>query len=210
MSAPADGQVKVSPKLLLALVVALAPTCAAVVPLDQRLTVAPTTSEVPAFTVPVIVGGLTPPLDEEDPPDDELLEEELLEVEPPPLEDDELLLDVEPPPLDDEEELLLEVDPPLEDEELLDDEEELPLGEGVPPPPPPPQPAIVSVVTTANDFSNVLIPYEDKFLTPLTPIAARLLLVANVTHRENRYWPAISISAGAHNNCRIKSNQRRE
>jgi hypothetical protein len=190
MSAWTEGQVNVSPKLPLAVVVALAPTCVTVVPLDHSFTVAPTRGRMPAFTTPVMFGAATPPLDEEEPPD-ELLDEELppeeeplLEVEPPPLEDEELLPDVEPPPLD-EEELLLELDPPLEDEEPLDEDpldddpllledeppdDELPLGGGVPPPPPPPPPqaAIVSAVTTVNDLSNVLIPNEGKFVTPLT------------------------------------------
>jgi hypothetical protein len=165
------------------------------------------------LTVPVIVGGVTPPLDDEEPPDDEPLEDELppeeeplLDVDPPPLEEEELLLEVEPP---DEEELLLEDDPLLLEEDEPPDDEELPLGGGAPPPPPPPpQAAMVSVVTTVNDFSNVLIPYEDKFLTPVTRLR-QAFMAADVTHDRKRFRLLISISAGAHSSKHFKLNGQR-
>ena len=125
MSVFAAGQLKLSENAPLALVVAFTPTCAAVTPADQMLTVAPTTAELPAFTIPVTVVEPTPPLEEEEPPDDE----ELLDEDVPPDEDE--LLDEEPP----EDELLLDEEPP--DEEDEEDEEEL-LDDGAPPPPPPP------------------------------------------------------------------------
>jgi hypothetical protein len=146
----------------LASVITLLPTCVAAVPMDQMLTVEPTTAEVPPMTVPVTVLAPVPPLEEDDPPEDELLLEEddppedelLLEEDDPP--DDELLDEEELPPEDElllEELLLDEEEPP--DDELLD-EDELPVG-GAPPPPPPPQAAKASAVTAVSDWNNALI-----------------------------------------------------
>lgn len=166
MSVPAAGQLKLSTKAPPAVVVALAPTWVAVVPLDQRVTVAPTTGVAPLIAVPLKVLVVGPPLEDEEPPEEEPLEEEL---EVPPPEDDELL-EEEDEPLEEE----LDEDPPLledeEDELLLEDppDEELPLGGGAPEPPPPPHATSASVLATVNDFTIVLIANEGKVLTPLT------------------------------------------
>jgi hypothetical protein len=173
---PPGGQLKLSTKAPPAVVVALAPTCTAVVPLAQRVTVAPTMGVAPLSAVPLKVLAVGPPLEDEEPPEEEPLEEEL---EVPPPEDEELLLEDVPPPLDEEDELDEEpLDEELEDPPLLDDEElllevppdeELPLGGGAPPPPPPPPHATsASVLATVNDFTIVLIANEVKVLTPLT------------------------------------------
>jgi hypothetical protein len=142
------GQSKLAEKAPLASVVTGVLTCVAVVvPLAQRVTVAPTMAcDEPSMTVPATVfAPVGVPPDEEEAPEDELL----LELVPP---DEELLLEeVEP-----EEELVV---PP---EELLDEEPlEEPLDElvppvpvpavaGAPPPPPPPHATRVSVAATVN------------------------------------------------------------
>jgi hypothetical protein len=136
MSVPAAGQLKLIENCPEALVVALVPTCALVVPVEKILTVAPAMADVPVTTVPVTV---VEPVDapEEVPPD----EDELLEDEAPLLLEDEAPLLLDEAPL---EELLEEVLPLLEDE-LLEEEaplllEEVPPVGGVAPPPPPPPP----------------------------------------------------------------------
>jgi hypothetical protein len=153
-------------------VVTLLPTWVVATPVDQMLTVEPTTAEVPPMTVPVTVLAPAPPLDEEDPPD----EEELLDDDVPP--EDELLLEEEDPPEDElleeelldedvppEDELLLEEEDPPEDELL--EEEELPEGGGAPPPPPPPpQAAKVSAEITVSDCNNPLILRKDTSSSP--------------------------------------------
>lgn len=176
ISAVDEGQLKLSTNAPPAVVVALAPTWVAVVPLAQRVTVAPTMGVGPLSAVPLKVLAVGPPLEDDEPPEEEPLEEEL---EVPPPEDEELLLEDVPPPLDEEDELDDEpLDEELEDPPLLDDEEELllevppdeelPLGGGAPEPPPPPHATSASVVATVNDFTIVLIANEVKVLTPLT------------------------------------------
>jgi hypothetical protein len=169
------GQVNTSENFPLASVTALAgppsvvPSCVAVVPVVQALTVAPTMGVLPDRTVPVMVGGVTtPPLLDDEPLEDELplLEDDdppdelLEEVVPPP--EDELLDDVVPPDellLEEDEELpedelLLDEDEPPDDELLLDED---PLGGGEPPPPPPPPHAArVSVEMTVSDVNRAL------------------------------------------------------
>jgi len=94
---------------------ALPVTWDAVVPVDHRLTVAPTRGVVPVFTVPVRVAEpVPPPLEEDEPPellDDELLDEPLLEEE----------LEVDPPEEELEDEPPLPLEEPPEDEEPLDE-----------------------------------------------------------------------------------------
>lgn len=130
----------------------LLPTWAAVAPVDQTLTVAPTIAVDPARTVPLsavepVVPDEEPP-DEDElllevPPEDEPLEEELLEDVP--------LLEEEVPPLLEDE--LLELPLLLLEED--DDEEE--TGGGAtpaPPPPPPPHAASVTEATSVIDLKR--------------------------------------------------------
>jgi hypothetical protein len=143
------GQLKLSENLPLASVDTLVPTWAAVAPVDQTLSVAPTIAVEPARTVPLsAVEPVVPP--DEEPPEDELLlevppedelEEELLEEVP--------LLEEEVPPLLDDDELLELLLPLLLEEEDEDEEEEEETGGGAAPPPPPP-PHATNVTETAN------------------------------------------------------------
>ena len=175
MSVPAAGQLKLIENCPLALVVALVPTCALLVPVEKMLTVAPAIAVVPEATLPVTVVEPVDAPDEVPPDEDELLEDEapLLLDDAPLLEEVPLLDDV--PPLD---ELLEEVLP----DELPEDEappllEEVPPVGGVapplPPPPPPPQATNDTEAANVIDFKSSFV-FSNMFVSCNPCVASRL------------------------------------
>ena len=189
MSVPAAGQLKLIENCPLALVVALVPTCALLVPVEKMLTVAPAIAVVPEATLPVTVVEPVDAPDEVPPDEDELLEDEapLLLDDAPLLEDDAPLLLDDAPLL--EEVPLLEDVPPLDEllEEVLPDElpedEAPPLLEEVPPvggvapplPPPPPPPQATNDTEAANviDFKSSFV-FSNMFVSCNPCVASRL------------------------------------
>ncbi len=220
-----------SPNWPLAFVVALAPSCAAALPVVHMLTVAPTMADVPALTVPLNEGVPPPPLDEdelppddepledEEPPDDELLDEEPPDDEPPddeppddepPLLDEEPLLEDDDPP---EDELpLLEDDPPEEELPPLEDDE-LPEDGGAPPPPPPPQATNATVVRTASDLNNSLM-FRGTIVVSLKYVAGDFRIVCTLridvlllrSRKGLLLQPKLQVGACGHNRPAFKLN----